>query len=679
MKNFFYCVIIFSSLLSTGNVFAQYDQYHPRTIIHYDNIVNVPQPANDTTGAWWNFFIISAGVTNYINSVDSSRNCLIVFDNTYFQSDSATASISVDSVTIHTPPADSIPGNIDYIIFGQVDGSNGQYTYILNLEVRKTREVVKSTQVQFSDGFDPLAIGSQAASQIGPVIYNTILDFEKKKRDQDEGTSQIVNPKIGKTPQHAANPKIENILPHTVDPKIKYTLPHAINPVITISPAKTEMKAGETINVIIVVTDCDVHPLKGRTVTLEAVNGTLSATSVTTDADGGAATQFTAGGGAGPSLATISGTLEYTTGTEYTGKADCQPAAINIDRPNDTWVVHATYTKSSIDHPDYDLLISGSFTRSANYNWTTIYIDEWVKNAAGPFEIFRSSDPIIEQCKANQHIINSEREYINFGLGMVDTKTWEMQDGIYSEEGYYLLLTVDDAGYSWNISDIPLNLSTGETISVDSTFHPDPLNLSGSRVSSGSWNGSTTTGITTMGGAKRDTSYTKITTTADILGGTDRDTKTLKKTFVYDSSGYTTTWYNHYTTNNELDNTKFGSITHLNSDVVEKATVTLKNTNPSNAISKLQPVVHSFSLQQNYPNPFNPSTQIRFEIPKSVFVSLKVYDVLGREVSTLVSEVKKPGVYNVSFNTKGSISSGVYFYQLKAGAFTATKKMIVLQ
>ncbi len=95
----------------------------------------------------------------------------------------------------------------------------------------------------------------------------------------------------------------------------------------------------------------------------------------------------------------------------------------------------------------------------------------------------------------------------------------------------------------------------------------------------------------------------------------------------------------------------------------------------------------TFSLSQNYPNPFNPSTKIKFEIPDQVrndnrFVTLKVYDVLGNEIATLVNEEKQPGTYEVEFNTssiKHLPSTGIYFYQIKAGNYTETKKMILLK
>jgi len=97
-----------------------------------------------------------------------------------------------------------------------------------------------------------------------------------------------------------------------------------------------------------------------------------------------------------------------------------------------------------------------------------------------------------------------------------------------------------------------------------------------------------------------------------------------------------------------------------------------------------------FSLSQNYPNPFNPSTKIRFTVPKvslsgveGSLVTLKVYDVLGNEISTLVNEAKTAGVYEVEFNSHSgevrNLTSGIYFYKLQAGNFVETKKMILMK
>ena len=85
-----------------------------------------------------------------------------------------------------------------------------------------------------------------------------------------------------------------------------------------------------------------------------------------------------------------------------------------------------------------------------------------------------------------------------------------------------------------------------------------------------------------------------------------------------------------------------------------------------------------FALLQNYPNPFNPSTTITYHLPKASNVELKVYDVLGNEIATLVNEVQSAGRYNVDFNAT-NISSGVYLYKIKAGEFIATRKFILIK
>lgn len=85
-----------------------------------------------------------------------------------------------------------------------------------------------------------------------------------------------------------------------------------------------------------------------------------------------------------------------------------------------------------------------------------------------------------------------------------------------------------------------------------------------------------------------------------------------------------------------------------------------------------------FELNQNYPNPFNPTTVIDFKLAKSGMVSLKVFDMLGREVATLINEKIDAGTYKVDFNGTG-LSSGVYLYRLNAGSYTSTKKMVLMK
>jgi hypothetical protein len=86
----------------------------------------------------------------------------------------------------------------------------------------------------------------------------------------------------------------------------------------------------------------------------------------------------------------------------------------------------------------------------------------------------------------------------------------------------------------------------------------------------------------------------------------------------------------------------------------------------------------SYSVTQNYPNPFNPTTKINFALPKSGLVTMKVYDMLGKEVSTLVNEVKNAGTYSVDFNAS-ALSSGIYFYKVSVNGFTEVKKMMLIK
>jgi hypothetical protein len=108
---------------------------------------------------------------------------------------------------------------------------------------------------------------------------------------------------------------------------------------------------------------------------------------------------------------------------------------------------------------------------------------------------------------------------------------------------------------------------------------------------------------------------------------------------------------------------------------------TIRTTSVEQPSSEIPP---EYSLNQNYPNPFNPSTRIRFGIPKSGMVSLKVFDLLGREIETLVAEELAPSYYQAVW--KANVASGTYFYRIQAGdastgsaqSFVQTKKMILI-
>jgi len=102
------------------------------------------------------------------------------------------------------------------------------------------------------------------------------------------------------------------------------------------------------------------------------------------------------------------------------------------------------------------------------------------------------------------------------------------------------------------------------------------------------------------------------------------------------------------------------------------------NSTLTTVISQTENLPGGYILEQNYPNPFNPITNLEFGISNLGFVSLKVYDVLGKEVKTLVNEIKPAGIYKVEFDGS-SLSSGIYFYKIETYGFIATKKMVLLK
>lgn len=123
-------------------------------------------------------------------------------------------------------------------------------------------------------------------------------------------------------------------------------------------------------------------------------------------------------------------------------------------------------------------------------------------------------------------------------------------------------------------------------------------------------------------------------------------------------------------------------VSSMNNGVYEIDNTFLTNVNEQNKIP------NQCLLLQNYPNPFNPNTKIEYSIPKSSFVTLKVYDILGREIATLVNEEKQTGNYDVEFFTKGGsasggngkeLPSGIYFYKLQAGDYIESRKMVLMK
>jgi glycosidase len=147
-------------------------------------------------------------------------------------------------------------------------------------------------------------------------------------------------------------------------------------------------------------------------------------------------------------------------------------------------------------------------------------------------------------------------------------------------------------------------------------------------------------------------------------------------------------WWYDYFTGDSLNVTSTSEIINLQPGEFRiYTTVKLPTPEPDiiNDVERIDEdiIVKDFLLEQNYPNPFNPSTEIKFHIARQSFVSLKIYDLLGREIETLVSEELDNGVYIVDWNGDNNfgekVSSGIYFYRIEAGSFINSMKMLLLK
>jgi len=183
---------------------------------------------------------------------------------------------------------------------------------------------------------------------------------------------------------------------------------------------------------------------------------------------------------------------------------------------------------------------------------------------------------------------------------------------------------------------------------------------------------------TNLGGAVKQITIYDNSTNVVVVGNFDVVNQTANP---FSSNG---TWYDYFTgsplnvsssTALNLAPGEFHIFTSVQLPVPDTTVVTGINDSQPNEIK-------NYALQQNYPNPFNPSTIINYQLPHSSFVSLKIYDILGREVETLVNKEQNAGKYTVSFNSniRGfTLPTGIYLYRLQAGNYVETKKMILMK
>jgi hypothetical protein len=288
----------------------------------------LPARPSDTTDAkltqkilaWRDLFWASAGIKTYLFNTDPTKDCFTHLDGSFFtQGDTVSRGIKFGDEWSNLPRANGAAGG-DYLVTGSVSGADGAYSVTAELQVSKTREVVSTATINFTESTGSIEAGKSAAQALGPVV-DKIRAFEKKKRATGD--------------------------------------PYALQPTAELHPAKSVVNKGEAVDVEVWLYDCDgtiaTSPLANRPVQLRATGGTLSASTVTTGSDGKAVVTFTAG--STPAEALLEAVYPFKLASEYESASDGGTAAIKITQvPSTLWRVSGTIERGT----EYDEIKRGT-------------------------------------------------------------------------------------------------------------------------------------------------------------------------------------------------------------------------------------------------------------------------------------------------------------------------------
>jgi hypothetical protein len=609
-----------------------------RRVIHYDNEVTLPRPfANpDSIFRYWDYFYITGGVKSYLSNQDPTRDCITRLDGAFFTiKDSAINSIKFGQEYANLPPPGELDFFTDYLIYGTVSGSQVQ-TVTVRLEAGKTRELVKSVMMTLPPGFNPIDLGKTLAASLGP-LYSTIMDFERKKRDQGE--------------------------------------PYAISPKITLIPDKTKLKISEKTNIDVLFRDCDGAPLKQRHITCTADGGTLKSADVTTDDQGHGTLEFTAG--PSPALANVTSEYRFQKPTGQMLTADMVPASIQIDKPSTAWYVTAAYQIDNTSElkSQYPL----ETITSIDQDNTKITFSAWVTNISPVSGQFTSTWLNVNQLAYTGSFSQSSswHKYWEASSGgssaMIDDQLTSVRSARSTKARTpELTLGIYKDTHSFGISQMDAAQTGGETEVRRSV---DPISGSKSETTVTPASPQKTLGLSVTG-VNRDTTITDTTTTSSLGRSTTTVTQVVQKFSWKDNVCKLT-----YARGIRVDSRYAGSYTedtHSNQTYTVTLLLTYTGDPPTGVGAPEQTVPEAFDLRQNYPNPFNPSTTVSYSVPRRAIVLVRIFNALGQEIARLVNELKEAGTYQLTWNAS-NVPSGIYFYRLQAGEYVETKKMILLK
>ena len=627
-------IIASVSLISFTMAFGQDCQdCKKRRIILYDNKVNVPRPSTaDSIYRYWDYFYIAGGVNSYITTMDPSRDCLQKLDGAFFTTkDTVTNSIKYGAEHANLPPPGEATESTDYLLYGVVTAQS----FTLRLEAGKSRELVKSAVIALPPGFDPFQIGRTVAAFVGP-LYATILDFEKKKRDEGE--------------------------------------PYAIQPMVTLIPGKAKLTVNEKTNIDVLFKDCDGAPLKQRHLTFTADGGTLKSADVTTDDQGRGTLEFAAG--PVPALANVTTDYVYRLPKGSTTTGRCEPASIQIDKPSTSWYATGTFL---IDNTT-GLKSEGAYdTKTGGGNdLTAISFTAWVTNISPLPGQFSSTWLNTTQLKSYGTYAESYYEHSHWEtsaggvFAMIDDQLTNIADASSTKTTTPdLTISIYKDSYNFNIQRMDASQSGGETSTRVSV---DPISGQTTDTQFTPASPKKTLGLS-VHGVNRDTTYSTVDTSSSGGGGKTTTVTQVTQKFSWKDNTCTLTYVQQIREDSHLAGL-YSEDTYSYQTFHAFFFLSYTGDPPTGIERDQQGTPMAFALGQNYPNPFNPSTTISCVLPSAIHTTITVSDVLGRKVTTVVDRMESAGIHLMQWNAAG-LPSGVYFLQMKAGDFIQTRKLLL--
>jgi len=623
-------VIVFALFLLIANsntLLAQCDECIDKEIYFFDASVPAPPDSTGPDSKWQTLYFLNMFAYLTLVNEDPTKECFHWVDGReWFTSKWLPTNAKIGGNTsLNLPPAGSL-GNMDYFLAGSITPAGGDnYLFTLRLECGTSREIVKSSSATYTanvdgDGLEEAA--RQAVQGLMPLL-KTIQDFEISKREKDV---TVARSWLGK---------------------------------MTITPKKTKLAPNESTEVEIkLIDECDGYELKNREIILEpysdpdfgtlckgVTGGTVSPTRITTDENGKATVTFTAGSSGGLGVINAIYVFKQPHGRPWhiTGKA-------SINLPFNMWDVTVDYSEVSYENTDLKSTGDGRITYNTG---NSLY------HALGKMSfIYENKNPnnagvdTLVVSAPNDPDMGEVYGFSSFGVSHT-LATTRMET--YSEEGELL-------GFYHKTS-----RSSG---------------VSSGKENAGLWfekKGSM--GIFQLGVTQHEIGMTQIRMSGvpdgDPVQIDDSTSLIGINTSSFDPDAFFRSSGSNFSVEYLLKHVS--SEEGTNSNLTIRANAEFKGVSSPNEVrdnESSQDLPHKIILYQNYPNPFNPTTTISFEVPKKSFVSLKIYDLLGREEMTLLNETRDQGKYEIKFD--GSrLTSGVYLYQLQVGDYKETKKLLL--